>query len=129
MAVKDYIKGLEHLGIPTNDLDKSVAFYKGLGFETLLTTVVEASSVRVAFLGQKGLVLEIYEDHKAVMKPGAVEHVAIDVTDIEKAYAAVREAGYAILEEIQFLPFWENGVRYFKIEGPNAEIIEFLQKL
>ena len=46
-------------------------------------------------------------------------------------YALAKEKGYQFLEsdEIVFLPFWENGVRYFLIEGPNKEPIEFLQKL
>lgn len=31
--------------------------------------------------------------------------------------------------EIQFLPFWENGVRFFTIVGSNKEKIEFSQYL
>ena len=28
-----------------------------------------------------------------------------------------------------FLPFWENGVKFFTIEGPNKEKVEFSQYL
>lgn len=31
--------------------------------------------------------------------------------------------------EIQFLPFWTKGVRFFMVKGPNRETIEFCQKL
>ena len=26
---------------------------------------------------------------------------------------------------VHFLPFWENGVKFFTIEGPNKEKVEF----
>ena len=32
-------------------------------------------------------------------------------------------------DEIQFLPFWEKGFRYFKVLGPNHEPVEFGQIL
>ena len=28
---------------------------------------------------------------------------------------------------VHFLPFWENGVKFFTIEGPNKEKVEFSQ--
>jgi hypothetical protein len=30
---------------------------------------------------------------------------------------------------VHFLPFWENGVKFFTIEGPNKEKVEFSQYL
>ena len=32
-------------------------------------------------------------------------------------------------EIVHFLPFWENGVKFFTIEGPNKEKVEFSQYL
>ena len=55
---------------------------------------------------------------------------ALDVDDIESAWEEVRMAGLAPLEDaIQFLPFWENGVRFFNLLGPNGETVEFSQRL
>jgi len=34
-----------------------------------------------------------------------------------------------ITDGIEELPFWENGVKFFMIKGPNEERIEFCQKL
>ena len=34
-----------------------------------------------------------------------------------------------IKDTIHFLPFWENGVKFFTIEGPNKEKVEFSQYL
>ena len=62
--------------------------------------------------------------------PGAIDHLALDVDDIESAWEEVRMAGLAPLEDaIQFLPFWENGVRFFNLLGPNGETVEFSQRL
>ena len=66
----------------------------------------------------------------AARRPGAIDHLALDVDDIESAWEEVRMAGLAPLEDaIQFLPFWENGVRFFNLLGPNGETVEFSQRL
>ncbi len=52
------------------------------------------------------------------MEYGSIDHLAIDVTDVEKVYEKICAMGMNNLsDEIHFLPFWENGVRYFKIDG------------
>ena len=76
------------------------------------------------------VMIETYENHRAAEKAGAIDHVALATTDIEAAFAAAKEAGMHLLHSsIQSLPFWENGVRFFMVEGPNKERIEFCQKL
>ena len=71
-----------------------------------------------------------YENHAAVGKPGAIDHIALDTTDVEAAFAAAKEAGFTMLDdEIHGLPFWANGVKFFTVEGPNGEKVEFCQKL
>ena len=39
MDLKNYSTGVQHIGIPTNDIDKTVDFYHKLGFETAFETV------------------------------------------------------------------------------------------
>ena len=60
-----------------------------------------------------------------------VSTMALNVPDIEPVYALAKKSGYKFLEsdEIVDLPFWDKGIRYFLIEGPNKEAVEFLQKL
>ena len=31
--------------------------------------------------------------------------------------------------QVESLPFWENGVKFFTIEGPNREKVEFCEML
>ena len=41
----------------------------------------------------------------------------------------VKEQGYTILSDgMEKLPFWENGVAFFIIQGPNQERIEFCER-
>ena len=124
MSFPQVLTGVAHIGIPTNDLDKTIVFYKKLGFVSALETVNKAAGERVAFLQLGDLMIETYENHRAAEKDGAIDHVALATTDIEAAFAAAKEAGMHLLHSsIQSLPFWENGVRFFMVEGPNKERI------
>jgi len=126
--IKDYATGIQHVGIPTQDMETTVAFYKKLGFEIAYETVFDGD--RVVFLKLKNLVVETYEVESAKMEYGAIDHVAIDVVDVEKVYQKICGLGLNTLgDEIHYLPFWEHGVRYFTIEGPNKERLEFSQFL
>ena len=116
--------------IPTNDIEMTIAFYEKLGFEIAFRTVNEAADEKVAFLKLGTLVIETYENKAAALKPGAIDHVAIDVKNIEKVHEMITGAGLnTTQDEVHFLPFWENGVRFFTIEGPNQEKVEFSQYL
>lgn len=130
MNISDYCKGIQHLGIPTDSIDDTVAFYKRIGFSVALSTFNEKSKEKVEFLQNGNLMLEIYENHKPCLRAGAIDHMSIDVTDIEKVFAYVKNNNFNMLDtEIQFLPFWKNGMRFFTIIGPNEEKIEFSQIL
>ena len=126
--MKEYLNGLQHIGIPTSSVSDTVAFYKELGFEVIMETNLDGTDV--AFLELKGLVIETYGSDDPAMKTGSVNHVAIDVSDIYACLKIAKGRGYIIDDggDVNELPFW-NGVRYFTIEGPNKERIEFSQKL
>lgn len=130
MDLKNYSTGIQHIGIPTNDIEKTIAFYKELGFETALQTINKEADEKVAFLKLKTLVIETYENKAAKFESGAIDHVAIDVNDIEEVYQYISEKKLNTTNDtIHFLPFWKNGVRFFTVEGPNMEKIEFSQYL
>ena len=129
MELKDNLIGLEHVGVPTKDLAKTIAFYESLGFTVALRTAVPGGG-NVAFLQLGNVMIETYESDDVAGKPGAIDHIALDTTDVEAAFAAAKEAGLTMLDdEIHGLPFWANGVKFFTVEGPNGEKVEFCQKL
>ena len=85
---------------------------------------------------RNGLVLEFYQlvgaDWVEVSNRGHghIDHIALDVADIQGAWDTVRNEGLMPVELAPvFLPFWEKGVYYFNILGPDGERIEFNQRL
>lgn len=123
-----HVTGLQHIGLPTNRLNETLEFYQKLGFELALQTT--NGDIPVCFLKLHNICIETYENGEATEKRGAIDHVALDVDDIQAAWEAAKAAGLHILEpDIQFLPFWEKGIRYFNVLGPNQEVVEFSQIL
>ena len=130
MNLQTYTTGIQHIGIPTNDIEKTIEFYKNLGFEIAFQTINEETGEKVAFLKLKTLVIETYENKQVKLTNGAIDHVAINVKKIEEVYHYIEEKQMNTTnDEIHVLPFWENGVRFFTIEGPDKEKIEFSQYL
>lgn len=118
---KKNITGVQHVGIPTPDLNKTIEFYHSLGFE-----IVWQKEGEVAFMQLGTLVVEVYPTDDAAMANGAIDHVALNVTDIEAVWRDVHACGYEVVDkEINFLPFFDKGVQYFTIIGPSREKVEF----
>ena len=88
MKFREMLTGVQHIGVPTNDLEMCVEFYETIGFQPVLEIVNEAANERVTFLQLKNLVIETYENHAALGMPEELDHIALDTTDIEAAFAA-----------------------------------------
>ena len=130
-AIAARITGIQHVGLPTNDIDATIKFYETLGFEVASTC--DLPTDKVAFLKLKDICIETYQSlggDCAKGFDGAIDHISVDVDDIEAALEAVKAAGLKpINDEIEFLPFWEKGVRFFKVLDPNNAPVEFCQIL
>jgi catechol 2,3-dioxygenase-like lactoylglutathione lyase family enzyme len=139
MLLKGNLRGLQHLGLPVTDLERSKAFYAGLGFVEVMRTDLpgESEAVQVAMMRHENLTIELYQLEEkerqeiAQRSDGHIDHIALDVLDIELAYQEICAAGLEILEQDApvFLPFWDRGVRFFTIRGPDGEKVEFNQIL
>lgn len=130
--------GWSHLGIPVTDIDQSEAFYKQFGFEKVMNAVIPVGDeqIRASMMEFKGFTLEFYQLLPADLeeirsrKDGFIDHVALDVKDVDQAFEELTAKGFATLEDAPVqLPFWENGVKYFNVRGPDGEKIEFNQIL
>jgi len=126
MTFKDISTGLQHIGMPTNDIEKTIRFYGALGFEVAFRT--NNKGEEVAFLRLGDLTVETYQNFRAAETNGAWDHVAINVTDVAEARRLADAMGLEVIEEGE-LPFWANGVKYFTVLGPNREKVEFNQYL
>lgn len=143
MEIKEFTTGVQHIGIPTNDIKKTIEFFQLLGFEVAFRTI--NGPEEVAFLQLHNLVIETYQNHQVKMEYGAIDHIAIDVKNIDALFEEVKakaiEAEKVAAEkqatslfrmldtQVNGLPFWEKGVKFFTIEGPNKEKIEFCERL
>lgn len=129
MAVQDFITGIQHVGIPSSDLDKTIAFYKSIGFEQ--AGLFPNGDNRCAFMRLGNLTIETWEGDPTNPQAGAINHISLNTTNIDQAFAAAKAQGLDLVnDEIQSIPtFWSNGIRFFNILGPNHEKIEFCQIL
>ena len=124
-----YITGLQHIGIPVNDFEGMIQFLGGLGFKTIREEH-QPNGDPVAFCEMKGLVLEVYEDKNAVQHSGVIGHIAIDVKGIDLLFEQLVQAGYRLDGEgVNFLPYWENGIKYVTVIGPEGLKLEFCERL
>ncbi|MGQ9849051.1 MAG: VOC family protein [Aggregatilineaceae bacterium] len=132
----DNVKGFQHLGLPVTDLARSQAFYESLGFRPVFGTTLrlDGQEIPMVMLDLKGFILELYQlpapdlEEIRARRDGHLDHLALDVADIERAWEAAQAAGLQPLEDAPvFLPFWEKGCRYFTVRGPDGEKVEFNQ--
>ncbi|AEV30855.1 Glyoxalase/Bleomycin resistance protein/Dioxygenase superfamily [Sphaerochaeta pleomorpha str. Grapes] len=132
MALSEYVLALQHIGIPSSNLDRSSDFFLSLGFSVVQREKLPDSQKRVVFMQCSNVVLEIWEE-SSMQSPrsvGAIDHIALDVSDIEAAYDEALEMDLSFVDQgIQFLPFGKSGVRYFSVFGPDNVIVEYNQKL
>ena len=137
MLLQDNLEGLQHLAIFVTDLNRSCKFYAQFGFTEKLRAQVpeDPEPVKVCFMELNGLMLEIVElggaqrSEVASRADGHLDHVALNVKDVHKAYAELTAKGFKALEDNppEHLNFSENGTEYFTICGPDGEKIEFSQ--
>ena len=132
------VNHIQHIGIPVTDLKISENFYKKLGFENVMTSGFDYNSGKgqVAMMRRGTMVIEIYQMPEAELdeirnrKNGHIDHFAFDVNDIDESFSQLKTAGFNVIETAPvYLPFWENGCKYFNITGPDGERIEFNQVL
>lgn len=127
--MREFLTGVQHIGLPVKDFEKACNFYETLGFENIYESR-QPNDGRVAFYRLGNLEMEIYEAAATAGSDGAIDHIAIDCNDIDGAYKSVKESGLPIVSEgIESLPYWSNGIKFFHVRGPAGEKVEFCQKL
>jgi catechol 2,3-dioxygenase-like lactoylglutathione lyase family enzyme len=139
MLLKGNLRGLQHIGLPVTNLERSKDFYAQLGFVEVMRTDLSGITevIQVAMMQHEQLTIELYQlepeerQEIGMRTDGHIDHIALDVRDIEQALLEIRAAALEILEDNApvFLPFWEHGVKFFTVRGPDGEKVEFNQIL
>ncbi|MEJ7738016.1 MAG: VOC family protein [Chitinophagaceae bacterium] len=132
------INHIQHIGIPVTDIKRPEEFYKRLGFGNVMDSEFEYNERKgmVVMMQRDDMIIELYQMPEKELteirnrKDGRIDHIAFDVDNIDTAFIELRNATFDIIEEAPvFLPFWENGCRYFNIPGPDGERLEFNQRI
>ncbi|MBS9337658.1 VOC family protein [Fructobacillus parabroussonetiae] len=124
MAFTDYYDDVQHIGIPTKDLAKAEKFWESLGFKK----IGDFPSNEVIFMNYGHLTIETWHDETATGKPGAINHISMNTSNADEAFKEAKAAGFDVIDsEVQHLPFWDKGIKFFNIMGPDAEIVEFCE--
>jgi len=102
------VNGLDHVAILVSDLDAAVKLYRDVyGLELAEIEDVPGEKVRVAIFGHGTGRIELVSPSgpdspmaRALEKRGeGLHHVCLEVPDIERAMAALRERGAPLLDE------------------------------
>ena len=102
------MNGLDHVAILVSDLDAAVKLYRDVyGLELAEIEDVPGEKVRVAIFGHGAGRIELVSPSgpdspmaKALEKRGeGLHHLCLEVPDIERAMAALRERGAPLLDE------------------------------
>ena len=75
MTFRDISTGLQHIGMPTNDIERTIRFYEALGFEVAFRT--NNKGEEVAFLRLGDLTVETYQNFRAAQVNGAWDHLVM----------------------------------------------------
>ena len=94
MALKDYYNRINHVGVPTEDMAATVRFYTDLGFALIYET--KNGDQQVCFLENGPVQIEAYTVEHAANARGAIDHLALNCTDIEAAFAEGNPASKCI---------------------------------
>jgi catechol 2,3-dioxygenase-like lactoylglutathione lyase family enzyme len=145
------VKGVDSIGLTVSDLDRSVAFYRDvLRFEKVSETEVDGESyehlegvfglrMRIARmkLGEEAIELTEFLAPRGRPAPvdarsndGWFQHIAIIVSDMDRAYAWLREHKVQHASSgPQLLPAWNpnaGGIRAFYFRDPDGHPLEIL---
>jgi len=124
---KGKITGLAHIGVFVRDIDKSIDFYKRLGFT--LDSEAE-TTIRLAFLSAGTCLIELVEKNDIPQRSaGTVDHIAVAVDDIDAAIKNAISHGIAIdPANVNELPIL-GGIKNVFFDGPDGERLEFFEYL
>jgi lactoylglutathione lyase len=132
-ALGALITGVSHIGIRVHDLARARAFYELLGFEFVagplgpepVAILTHPSGVVINFIlnaraaDAPNVLMDVPEKH-----PGFT-HVALDVSDVQAATAALQAAGIALSGGPVMFP---NGSTSIFVRDPDRNVIEFNQE-
>ena len=123
-----------HMGLVVSDLERSLAFYRALGFEVESSLPMEDASRSIIFLRLGGFRLELfwYADTPPVLAGSETRHIgfrhlALATTDIDAVASDLKRGGFLAADtEVRNVA---GRYRLFFLEDPDGTEIEITQEL
>jgi hypothetical protein len=109
---------LDHIVINTSSILKTTNDLKSHGFSKIGSFYTN---------GKVKFILKLIENTPVVN--GSINHIAFDVLDIQKKYSEIIKSNIPIIEGINTLPFFQNGVKYFVTENFEGLVLEYNQRI
>lgn len=119
-----------HIGITTRDIEKSIEFYKVLGFKESKTWG-EGKKRVVMLESDEGAIVELFADGEDLLPEGSFRHLALKVDNTRELFEKIKVHGAEIVSEPRDMDLPSNPpvpvtLAFFK--GPDGEIIELFQE-
>jgi catechol 2,3-dioxygenase-like lactoylglutathione lyase family enzyme len=116
------LTGIAHVALRVNDLEKSRAFYKTLGFEQAFE-FTDAGKVSVAYIKVNDRQFIELIPRTSDSQPGGILHTCFEVADIEGLHKAYVERGLQPTEPKKA----RAGNLLFVMHGPDDQLLEYTQ--
>ena len=134
MSDQGVITGLAHIGVFTDDLDKSIEFYTNvLDFTLDYTAEVGDGAVGLAFVTNGNCIIELIHnknmDVAASRQAGIIDHIALGVKDISPLVKRLEAKGVTYETKEPMGVNLKNGARNIFFSGPSGERLEFFEYL
>ena len=128
------IIGLAHIGVHTDDLEKSIEFYRDvLGFTVDHIAEIRGGAVKRGFLVQGSCVIELIHNPgmevAANRQAGIIDHIALGVKDISPLVKRLEAKGVAYETKEPGHVDLKNGAKNIFFQGPSGERLEFFEYL
>ena len=124
---------VHHVGIPTSDMNGSIAYYEQNQGMTLTyrKQIYYPMKIELAFLQKSDTVIELFSTPsmgKTPVEGGGIDHVAFLVDNALETLYEAKAAGLQVKSHtLNELPILNHGIRYFMVQGPDKELLEFME--
>jgi glyoxylase I family protein len=125
-----------HVAISVANIDKSVAFYSQLGFQTVFEWAADDNSLKIVQMKLDTSILELFCYASHFVSPQStlsldtdlpvlgVKHFGLRTPSIKDMYSRLTNIGYSPITEIRK---GRTGINYFFIKDPDGMHIEIVQ--
>lgn len=119
------LQGVHHIALVTQDLEKSVSFYRDLlGFREVERFFDEGEGAEVVFLSLGNTLLELLAPRKGEVPPPSSFHLAFAVEGVEEVFAELVACGVPVVLDL----CESHGFHYAYFQGPMGEIVEIVER-